>query len=153
MAVTGGSGVVGAAVVRHLVESGDEVVAVARSDTSAAALAALGARPVPGDVTNHAAMVAAFEGAEVVYHVAGVNELCSLDPSHVPVNVGGTRIVLRACAAAGWTHGLTSSASTIGTWGDNHRETPHRGTTCRSTRSRSTTPSRCLSPRRPRWRW
>ncbi len=131
VAVTGGSGVVGAAVVRHLVESGDEVVAVARSDTSAAALAALGARPVPGDVTNHAAMVAAFEGAEVVYHVAGVNEMCSLDPSHMyRVNVDGTRIVLRACAAAGVRRMvLTSSASTIGERRGEvaTEETPHRG--------------------------
>jgi len=131
VAVTGGSGVVGAAVVRHLVDCGDEVTAVARSDESAAALEALGARPALGDVLDHAAMVAAFQGAEIVYHVAGVNEMCSRDPSHMyRVNVDGTRTVLRACAAAGVKRMvLTSSASTIGERKGEvaTEETPHRG--------------------------
>ena len=131
VAVTGGSGVVGAAVVRHLVEAGDEVTAVARSETSAAKLRELGARTVPGDVTDHSAMVAAFRGAEVVYHVAGVNEMCSRDPSHMyRVNVDGTRTVLRACAAAGVRRMvLTSSATTIGERKGEvaTEETAHRG--------------------------
>lgn len=129
--VTGGSGVVGAAVVRHLVEAGEEVRAVGRSEAALRALADLGATPRPGEVTNLTAMAEAFAGCEVVYHIAGVNEMCSRDPEGMyRVNVDGTRTVLRAAAASGVRRlVLTSSATTIGEpRGVVAREdTPHRG--------------------------
>lgn len=114
--VTGGSGVVGGAVVRHLVAAGETVRAVARSEAAARRLSDLGAAPVVGTVTDHGAMAEAFAGSDVVYHVAGVNEMCSRDPDTMyRVNVEGTRTVLRACAAAGVRRMvLTSSAATIG---------------------------------------
>lgn len=131
VAVTGGSGIVGAAVVRHLVEAGEEVRAVARSANSASRLSALGASPVPGEVTDHREMVAAFAGCDCVYHVAGINETCSRDPAKMyRVNVEGTRTVLRACAAAGVRRMvLTSSATTIGEEKGEvaTEETSHRG--------------------------
>lgn len=116
VAVTGGSGVVGGAVVRHLVDAGEDVRAVARSTLSASRLSELGASPVPGEVTDPRAMAAAFAGCDVVYHVAGINETCSPDPAAMyRVNVEGTRTVLRACAAAGVPRMvLTSSAASIG---------------------------------------
>lgn len=131
VAVTGGSGVVGGAVVRHLLEQGEEVRAVARSQSSASLLADLGAQPVPGEVTDHGAMVESFAGCDVVYHLAGINEMCSLDPERMyRVNVDGTRTVLRACAAAGVRRLLlTSSAAAIGEEKGviATEETPHRG--------------------------
>lgn len=131
VAVTGGSGVVGSAVVRHLVAAGDEVVATARSSTSAEALRALGARPVEGEILDHVTMRSSFEGCEVVYHVAGVNETCSRDPRHMyRVNVEGTRTVIRAAAAAGVRRIVyTSSAAVIGEPKGvvATEDTPHRG--------------------------
>lgn len=129
--ITGGTGVVGAAVLRHLLASGAEVVATARSKTAAEKVKEAGAMPAFGEVTDLAAMAEAFSGCEVVYHVAGVNEMCSPDPAEMyRVNVEGTRTVLRACAAASVPRMvLTSSAATIGepkgVVADEN--TPHRG--------------------------
>lgn len=116
VAITGASGVVGAAVLRHLVAEGETAVAVVRSRRAAEAVAALGGEPAPGDVLDHGSLVAAFSGCRIVYHVAGVNEMCSGDPDAMyRVNVEGTRTVLRACAAAGVPRMVyTSSAATIG---------------------------------------
>ncbi|MFP3915186.1 MAG: NAD-dependent epimerase/dehydratase family protein [Actinomycetota bacterium] len=129
--LTGGTGVVGGAVLRHLQSAGHEVRAVARSGGAADRLVGEGAEALPGDVTDHTALVRAFDGCEVVYHVAGVNEMCSRDPAAMyRVNVDGTRTVLRACAAAGVRRMvLTSSAVTIGEERGvvATEDTPHRG--------------------------
>lgn len=131
VAVTGGSGVVGSAVVRHLVDSGHEVWALARSSRSERALAALGANVVKGDLLDPGALERLMADREIVYHLAGVNELCSRDPSRMwRVNVEGTVQVLDAAVAAGSRRLIhTSSAVTIGeeqgTVGSEH--TKHRG--------------------------
>ncbi|MGH8911476.1 MAG: NAD-dependent epimerase/dehydratase family protein [Acidimicrobiia bacterium] len=116
MALTGGSGVVGSAVLRHLVAAGEQVRALARSSSSAGAVAARGATAVSGDILDHQALIETFSGCDLVYHVAGVNEMCSRNPERMyRVNVDGSRAVLRACAAAGVKRLVyTSSAVTIG---------------------------------------
>ncbi len=116
VAVTGGSGVVGAAVVRHLVDAGHQVRALARSTSSGASVAALGATPVPGDVLDPTSLVELVSGSSWVFHVAGVNQLCARDPKRMwNVNVEGTRLVVNACRRAGVERMvLTSSAVTIG---------------------------------------
>lgn len=107
---------VGTAVVRHLVASGVAPVALSRSESSDAALAAIGAQPVRGDVLDEDSLRAAFDGAEVVFHVAGVNEMCARDPHHMMhVNVDGSVAVMRAANAAGVRRVVhTSSAAAIG---------------------------------------
>lgn len=131
VAVTGGSGVVGTALVRHLVAEDDQVVALARSPRSAAAVEAMGATALGGDIMDPGSLKDAFSGCEVIYHVAGINEMCSLDPDRMHrVNVDGTRNVVRACQAAGVRRMvLTSSAAAIGEEkGEVATEsTPHRG--------------------------
>lgn len=131
VAVTGGSGVVGTALVRHLVAEGDQVAALARSPQSAAAVEAMGATALGGDIMDPGSLKDAFSGCEVIYHVAGINEMCSLDPDRMHrVNVVGTRNVVRACRAAGVRRMvLTSSAAAIGEEkGEVATEsTPHRG--------------------------
>jgi dihydroflavonol-4-reductase len=130
-AVTGGSGVVGTAVVRHLVAAGHTVRALARSGESDRRLHELGAYPVPGDILDGTSVHRLVEDCDWVFHVAGVNELCSRNPGLMwTVNVDGTRIVLDACAGAGVERMiLTSSAVVIGeTPGTTATETsPHRG--------------------------
>ncbi len=67
----------------------------------------------------------------MVFHVAGINELCSRDPGLMwRVNVDGTRAIMTACRAAGTGRLVhTSSAVTIGdregTVATEH--SPHRG--------------------------
>lgn len=113
-AVTGGTGVVGRAVVRHLVAAGHEVSVLVRGDD--AGVRAAGARPVSGHVLDPSSLDRLVEGAELVFHVAGVNRLCAPDPGELwRVNVGGTRTVLVAARRAGVRRVVhTSSAVTIG---------------------------------------
>jgi dihydroflavonol-4-reductase len=129
--VTGGTGVVGRALVQRLRERGDEVVGLARSTNSEAILNELGARPVRGELLDEHALARAMEGCAVAFNVAGVNSLCVEDPSAMlRVNVGGPPAVVRAAARAGVRRVVhTSSAATIGEpRGEVGREdTPHRG--------------------------
>ncbi|HEX7300020.1 MAG TPA: NAD-dependent epimerase/dehydratase family protein [Solirubrobacteraceae bacterium] len=129
--VTGGSGVIGSALVARLLERGDEVVALARSDATAAALEARGARVVRGDTVDEDALVRGMEGSAVAFHVAGVNALCVEDERPLErVNVDGAVAAVRAAARAGVPRLVhTSSAATLGeapgTIGN--EDTPHRG--------------------------
>jgi dihydroflavonol-4-reductase len=129
--VTGGSGLVGGALVERLVARGDEVVALARSAGAAAKLEQHGARPVRGDALDGEALVRGMEGCELVFHVAGVNALCVDDPGPMlRTNVDGAAGAVRAAARAGVRRVVyTSSAATIGeapgTVG--REDTPHRG--------------------------
>jgi dihydroflavonol-4-reductase len=129
--VTGGSGVVGRALVERLVGRGDEVVALSRSPESDAKLSAIGAHPVRGDLFDEDALARAMEGASLVYHVAGVNSLCVADPSPMlHANVDGPPVVIRAAARAGVPRVVhTSSAATMGeeTGSVGREDSPHRG--------------------------
>jgi dihydroflavonol-4-reductase len=129
--VTGGSGLIGRALVKRLLARGDRVVALARSDASAADLQALGAEVVRGDLLDEAALAGGMRDAAVAYNVAGVNTLCPADPAPLyRVNRDGARAAVRVAAAAGvrrFVH--TSSAATLGepegTVGT--EDSPHRG--------------------------
>jgi dihydroflavonol-4-reductase len=129
--VTGGTGLIGGALVGRLLARRREVVALARTPGAERALAERGARPVRGDVLDGDALAAGMAGCEVVYHVAGVNSLCPADRSELArVNVDGTRIVAEAARRAGARRLVnTSSAAALGepagTVGN--EETPHRG--------------------------
>lgn len=129
--VTGASGVVGSAVLRHLVTAGHRVRALARSGESVAYVAALGAEPVRGDLADDAALEAGMRGVDVVFHVAGVNEMCVRDPGPMlAVNVDGTRRLLHVADRVGVARVVvTSSAAALGEeHGTIGTETsPHRG--------------------------
>jgi dihydroflavonol-4-reductase len=116
VAVTGGSGVVGAAVVRNLVAEGHDVSALARSSAASEQLVGMGASVVSGDVFDRSALARLVEGRRRMFHIAGVNEMCSPDPSRMwKVNVDGALAVLEASIEGGverFVH--TSSAATIG---------------------------------------
>ena len=130
--VTGGSGLIGGALVDRLRERGDDVVALARSDAAAAALTGRGAEVVRGDVLDEAALAAGLEGAAVAYHVAGVNTLCPLDPAPLyRVNRDAARLMVRAAARAGVRRLVhTSSAAALGEAAGTvgREDSPHRGT-------------------------
>jgi dihydroflavonol-4-reductase len=131
VAVTGGSGVVGAALIRHLVEAGHRVRALARSAEASTKVSAIGAEAVPGDVLDPKSLAPLVSGAERVFHVAGVNDMCSIDPGHMDrVNIVGTSNIRDACLVGGVRRLIhTSSAVAIGErQGTVGSETsPHRG--------------------------
>ncbi len=99
--VTGGSGFVGGRLIQSLRATGDEVRALARSDAAAEAVAALGAEPVRGDVTDRASIEAGAAECEVAFHSAAKVEDSGPWEEFERVNVDGTRNVVRGCAAAG----------------------------------------------------
>lgn len=68
--VTGASGHVGSAVVPELLEAGHQVVGLARSDKSAAALATAGAQVYRGDLDHLDGIAAAAAAADGVIHLA-----------------------------------------------------------------------------------
>jgi dihydroflavonol-4-reductase len=130
--VTGASGFIGGALAARLLERGDEVVGLARSDTAAAAVARRGAEVARGDVLDEDSLAAGMAGCSLAYHVAGVNSHCPDDPAMLlRVNVQGAAAAVRAAGRAGVRRVvLTSSAASIGepagTVG--REDTRHRGT-------------------------
>ena len=68
--VTGASGLIGSAVVPDLVEAGHEVLGLARSEQSAAAVRALGAEVRRGDLTDLDGLREAVNWADGVIHLA-----------------------------------------------------------------------------------
>jgi nucleoside-diphosphate-sugar epimerase len=99
--VTGGSGFIGGRLIERLVRDGWRVRALARSDSSAAKVSAIGAEPVKGELGDAAAMRAGAEGCEFAFHAAahlgewGTREEFERD------NVGGTRNALEGSRDAG----------------------------------------------------
>ena len=129
--VTGGTGVVGGAVLNELTAAGRTVKALVRSADSGDRVAALGVQSVHGDVMDRPTLTDAAKGVDSIFHVAGVNAFCLRDPAELfRVNVHGSVNVVRAAADAGVGRLVyTSSAATIGehkgALGD--EDAPHRG--------------------------
>lgn len=129
--VTGGTGLIGSALVARLAARGDQVVALARSETAAQALQARGAHPVRGDALDEERLARGMEGCELAFNVAGVNSLCVDDARPMQtVNAQAPVIAVRAAKRAGVARLVhTSSAATIGeppgTLGN--EQTRHRG--------------------------
>ncbi|MCL1600300.1 MAG: NAD-dependent epimerase/dehydratase family protein, partial [Actinomycetia bacterium] len=114
--VTGGSGLLGGHLISRLIGDGVSVRALARSDAAAASVAERGATPIRGDLFNDDALRAGMSGADVVFHVAGINEMCTSDPGVMDrVNVAGTVSVIQAASANGVRRVVyTSSAAAVG---------------------------------------
>ncbi|MCP5095738.1 MAG: NAD-dependent epimerase/dehydratase family protein [Chloroflexi bacterium] len=115
--VTGGTGFIGQQVVRKLIAREYDVYALARSERSAAILANLGATVVPGDITDTASMRAGMMGSDVVFHLAAWYKMGGSDWMKAePINVGGTRKVLRLAHKLGVPKIIYTS--TIAVFGD-----------------------------------
>jgi len=72
--LTGGTGLVGSAVLRALLDDGHAVSALARSDRSAAALEEAGARVVRGDLSDVAVLASAARDADGFVHAAAQSD-------------------------------------------------------------------------------
>ncbi|MGK7294957.1 MAG: hopanoid-associated sugar epimerase [Candidatus Wenzhouxiangella sp. M2_3B_020] len=118
--VTGGTGFVGAAVIRRLLDEGLEVRALARSSSDTRNIDGLSVDRVTGDVTDVESIDRAVRGCDEVYHVAADYRLFVPDPERMHrINVDGTTNVLQAAADAGVRRVVhTSSVATLGVCDD-----------------------------------
>jgi len=98
--VTGATGHIGANMVRALLAAGHEVRAVVHRETKA--LDGLAVTRVEADVCEPASLEGAFQGCEVVYHLAGMIALAGVPHRQIwAVNREGVRHVCAAALAAG----------------------------------------------------
>jgi dihydroflavonol-4-reductase len=114
--VTGGTGVIGRALVEQLQARGDEVVALARSEAAATALGDRGVQVHWGEADDERVLAEGMQDCSLAFHLAGVNTLCVTDPERMRrINVDGAIAAVRAAKAAGLPRLVhTSSAATIG---------------------------------------
>jgi dihydroflavonol-4-reductase len=114
--VTGGTGFVGANVVRELLAAGATVRVLARLSSDRRALEGVRADIVTGDLLDPASLARAVSGVQTVYHVAADYRLWAPDPAVLyRANVDGTRAILEAAAQAGI--GRVVYTSTVGALG------------------------------------
>lgn len=99
--VTGGSGFIGGKLISRLIADGHEVLALARSNRAADQVAALGATPRRGDLTDPGSLATAAKGAELAFHSAAWLDRGGSWADFTRSNVDGTRNVLDACRTAG----------------------------------------------------
>ena len=122
--VTGATGLLGANVVRTLLERGYEVRALVRRTSNLKALEGVTVELCEGDITDEGSIRAAVDGCDYAVHAAA---LVSMWPGHFKlmerVNVEGTRNFLNACKAYGRLERLVH-VSSVDAIGMRSRENP-----------------------------
>ncbi len=98
--VTGGSGFIGQVLVRRLIGEGHSVRALVRSQASADKVAALGAEPVRGELTDPTTWRDRVTGSDVVFHLAAETDITADRERHELVSVRGTRAAVDAARYA-----------------------------------------------------
>ncbi len=115
--VTGATGFTGRTLCRRLVEEGERVVAFVRPSPRVAALRALGVRCREVDIGDAAAVAAAFEPFDHVFHVAAAYRTEDVDRDVFwRINVEATRHLLDAARKVGV--GRFVHCSTVGVQGE-----------------------------------
>ncbi|KAH3675850.1 hypothetical protein WICMUC_002496 [Wickerhamomyces mucosus] len=79
--VTGGSGFIGSKVIKFLIEDGDEVLALARSDESATKLEKLGAKVLKGDLSNIEILKEGATETDGVLHLGFIHDFQNFENS------------------------------------------------------------------------
>jgi dihydroflavonol-4-reductase len=102
VAITGATGLVGANLVAALNAAGHSVRATRRASSDISTLDAMQVEWVEASLGDEAALAAAFEGAERVFHcAAAVTVKRRIEPWILDANVAGTRNVIEACRRSG----------------------------------------------------
>ena len=97
--VTGGGGFLGQAIVRRLIDRGDRVRIIQRSD--APELSALGAECLRGDIATASVVEQAASGCDIIFHVAAKAGVWGPYADFHRANVIGTENVINACRKQG----------------------------------------------------
>ena len=118
--VTGGTGFLGAHLVRALLREGVSVRCLVRPGSDRRNLTGLRVEVLEGDITDPAATARAVQGCDTVFHAAAAYQLWVPDPAAMyRANVGGTRTVLAAAGEAGVKRIVyTSTVGALGNPGD-----------------------------------
>jgi dihydroflavonol-4-reductase len=118
--VTGGTGFVGAHVVRALLARGRSVRCLVRASSRRRNLEGLDVEVVTGDVADPASLARAAAGVETIYHCAADYRLYAADPRELYAsNVAGTENVMRAASESGVQKVVhTSSVGALGLGAD-----------------------------------
>ncbi|RJP66423.1 MAG: NAD-dependent epimerase/dehydratase family protein [Candidatus Abyssobacteria bacterium SURF_17] len=96
--VTGGSGYIGSAVIRELLEKKQKVRVLVRKSDDLRNLEGLDAELFYGDITDFHSLLSALEGCDRVFHLAAIYAIWLPDPRMMYwVNVQGTKNVFEAC--------------------------------------------------------
>jgi len=109
--VTGGGGFLGGAIARMLIGRGDQVVSYSRS--SYPVLDALGVQQFNGDIADTAALSAAAQGCDVIFHVAAKAGIWGDYSEYFRANVSGTEAALAACRANGITRLVATGSPSV----------------------------------------
>ncbi len=114
--VTGATGFVGSVVTRLLLEKGENVRILARSDSDHRNIEKLDVDVVEGDLNDPASLKKAVRGCDALYHVAADYRLWIPKPEAIyQTNVEGSRNLLLLAADAGVQRMVyTSSVATLG---------------------------------------
>jgi len=95
--VIGGGGFVGSAIVRQLVDRGDEVAVFGRHHYPA--IEKMSVPQIQGDILDSNLLIRNMQGFDTVFHVAAKAGIWGPKEEYESVNVTGTRNVLGACFA------------------------------------------------------
>ena len=109
--VTGGGGFLGQAIVRQLLERGDTVSTINRSDYPE--LAETGVTCHRGDIADRDAVMAAADGVDAVIHVAAKAGPGLHAPDFIAANVVGTGNVIEACRRHGVRYLIHTSSPSV----------------------------------------
>lgn len=114
--VSGATGFIGARLVKRLVENGDTVHALYRSDSKADGIRMKCVRLFRGDLLDQDSLSEAMKGCDVAYHTAAFAGVWARDPGIIyRLNVEGTRNVFNAAAGQGIRRlVVTSTAGILG---------------------------------------
>ena len=114
--ITGANGFIGSAVLRLLLEQGNEVRALVRKGSDRRNLDGLDIEVVEGDLRNNDSLKSAVADCKILFHIAADYRLWIPDPdSMYQTNVDGTRDLILAATAAGVEKIVyTSSVATLG---------------------------------------
>src|SRR5437763_1229719 len=100
--VTGGTGFIGANLIRELIADGIEVRALARPKSARGNLNNLAIDIVEGDLDNEDLLKQALTGCHWLFHAAAHYSLCRRDAAAIyQTNVTGSKKIFAAARAAG----------------------------------------------------
>ena len=101
VAMTGATGFLGFHLTRLLSQAGARVTAIARASSNAARIEALGAEVVRASLADIPTLATAWQGCEILFHLAGAVDFQGDWERFHQANVVGTENVLQAAKLAG----------------------------------------------------